>query len=129
MNDEQSRDVQHLYMFLIVVGVIGMMWTLAGGGFLAWRDGIEHSCVVEGPFPESRPYPALIPREPERAYISLLPFGRACDWRGDDGQVVTALPDWNTTSVFFFFAAMATTGGILIGRGEKRAKSSSISAG
>lgn len=121
VNDERSSDVQLLRMFLVVVGVIGMIWTLGAGGAAAQYGGIEYRCMVEGPFPTSPPLALITEGEPERAYLSLWPYGRACDWKRADGQgLVTASSDWSATGAFIVSAAMAITGGLIIGRREKK---------
>lgn len=119
MNDERSLDLRHLCMFLIVVGVAGMIWILAVGGAAAQYGGLEYRCMVEGPFPSSSPLALATEVGPERAYLSLWPFGRACDWARADGQgVVTAFSGWSQTVAFIVCAAIAIVGGIFVGRRE-----------
>ncbi|MET0933468.1 MAG: hypothetical protein ABWX56_07130 [Mycetocola sp.] len=120
MNDERSSDVQRLRMFLVVAGVIGMIWALGVGGAAAQYGGVEYRCMVEGPFPTSPPMASLTEGEPERAYLSVWPYGRACEWKRADGQgPVTAFSDWSATGGFLACAAMAIAGGFFIGRREK----------
>lgn len=130
MNDEEAtavervRDVHHLRILLVFVGVLGMMWTLGVGGAAASHGGFEHGCIVEGPFRSSPPHALSMDGGPERAYLSLWPFGRACDWKRSDGPgVVTALPDWTQTGVFLACATMAIVGGFVIGRNKEGARS------
>lgn len=118
--DERARGLQRLRMLLVVVGVLGMMWTLGVGGAAANHGGLEHGCIVGGLFPSSPPQTLSMDGGPERAYLSLWPFGRACDWKRSDGPgVVTALPDWTQTGVFLACAAMAVSGGFVIGRNKE----------
>lgn len=124
MKKEQSRVSRRFCMALIVGGVIGMIGILVVEGYGAGYGGLAHRCIVEGPFPTT---PALAPvteAGPERAYVSLWPFGLACDWERADGQgVVTAYSDWSATAGFLVCAAMAIGGGVFIGRrpGERLA--------
>ncbi|PWC08114.1 hypothetical protein [Mycetocola zhujimingii] len=116
MNAEQSLDVRHLCVLLIVVGVAGMIGILAVGGSAAQYGGLEYRCMIEGPFPSSPPLALVTEVAPERAYLSLWPFGRACDWERADGQgVVTAFSDLGATVGFLICAAMAVVGGFFVG--------------
>ena len=94
----RRRTTQNVGRGIAAVGAVFAAACVSLTGLAAFHEGVQHGCLVEGPFRDSPPYPLLSEAVEVRGYFSWLPLGRACEWeRADGAGFITALPDWSAT--------------------------------
>jgi hypothetical protein len=100
---------------MVVAGVVGLLLVIGFTGMAASYGGVDYRCLVEAPFRTAPPFPPVSEAVEVHGYMSLWPFGRACDWeRADGAGFVTAGPDWIWTIAALFCAGLAIAGRVLL---------------